>query len=51
MDHSCCAAIFFGGICTRPKKMAARYGGQVLSHHQLSSDTATEDDFFETVLL
>jgi hypothetical protein len=25
--------------------------GQVLSHHQLSSDTATEDDFFETVLL
>ena len=28
-----------------------RETGQVLSHHQLSSDTATEDDFFEKVLL
>jgi hypothetical protein len=42
MDHSCCAQSF---------SVAFARAGQVLSHHQLSSDTATEDDFFETVLL
>ena len=36
MDHSCCAAIFFGSIYTRRAGVVT---------HQLSSDTATENDF------